>query len=75
VKGKLVVAVLVALVLWGIYKLETVQRSAEDAQRRVYCFFEQRTLANPQLTAAQKHETVVVFRRALALIGEPDCHH
>lgn len=65
--------VLAVAVIAGIFVLEQVARATNDAQRKVYCYFEQATLADPRLTVDDKKRTVRVFGHALSLINEPPC--
>ena len=47
--------------------------SQNNSLRTVICLFERRTIASPQVTAAQKHRAVSIYNQALSAINERGC--
>lgn len=62
-----------AAVIWFAGSVATLDNHQNDSIRTVICSFETRTLANGQLTAAEKRQAIAVYTQALAAIRLPAC--
>lgn len=69
----LTVLFLAVYVPWQFLRVQHAHMDTNNSIRTVLCYFEIRTLQNPQLTVRQRRQAITLYNDVLARISEPSC--